>query len=380
MADAHRPRPGPSGGGDGRRYRVDPRIAESETEFLRSHLEAAGWTPTPGDDWQLFWSAAVHDLAVFDRLRDGQLVNHFPGIAPLFYKDEMAHYLAAAGHTFHPRTFSMPHGYDELRAAMRDDPQALWLRKQKRWMAGEGMAIITDDAPIPRGEEWLVQRYIANPLLLPGHPYKHVLRSYVVVTSLDPLTAYIHPNGPVKFTSRPFSLSPDALRDAVVHLTNPPIQKTNTDVEDPVRGMDHDAYRGWLAGFGIDARPLFDRIGVILADTLRALRAPVLGLSREWSPRLDRSFELLGFDLMVDDELNPWLLECNISPALGVRGRPGSPHHEAQRRAKEPMVADMLRLLGLIDGAARFEPLVRAEAVSSGLSDRTGRYSRDSAG
>ncbi len=342
------------------RYRVDERIDPSETEFLRIHLDAAGWTPTTGDDWDLFWSNAMHDLAVFAGLDDGRTVNHFPGIAPLHYKDELAHFVARAGHAFHPRTFSMPWQYDDLVAEMAAAPAALWLRKQKRWMAGEGMAILTDDVPIPLDERWLVQRYVANPLLLPGHPYKHVLRRYVVVTSLDPLVAHVHGNGPVKFTSRPFSLTPEALRDPVVHLTNPPVQRRNTDVDDPVRGLDQHDYRSRLAEVGIDAEHLFGRIDSMLADTLRAVHEPVLALSREWSPRLDRCFELLGFDLMVDDALDPWLLECNISPALGVRGRPGSPHHDAQRRAKEPMVRDMLRLVGLLDGPHAFQPLVTA--------------------
>ena len=252
----------------------------------------------------------------------------------------------------------MPRQYDQLVARMAEQPDTLWLKKQKRWMAGDGMAILTDEVPIPMDDQWLVQRYIANPLLLPGNPYKHSLRSYVVLTSLEPLTAFVHQNGPVKFTSRPFSLTPAALRDPVVHLTNPAIQRLNTDTDNPVRGIDHDEYRRVLRDAGIDDALLFERINTMVADTLVALHEPVLRLSREWSPRLDGSFELLGFDLMIDDELNPWLLECNISPALGVRGREGSSTLAAQTRAKEPMVGDMLRLLGLIDGPHRFDPLI----------------------
>ena len=33
----------------------------------------------------------------------------------------------------------------------------------------------------------------------------------------------------------------------------------------------------------------------------------------------DRSFELLGFDVMLDGDLNPWILEVNMSPALAHR-------------------------------------------------------------
>jgi tubulin polyglutamylase TTLL5 len=328
-----------------RRFKLDPRIDDSETAFLREHLGAEGWEPTAGDDWHLNWSAAVQPLRVFRGLGDGQRVNHFPGIAPMHYKDELAHFLGPdCG--FHPATFSMPHQRDALLSAMADRPQAVWIRKPKRSQAGLGIELLTSPGQVPDEDEWIVQRYVADPLLLPDRPFKHVLRVFVLVTSLDPLVAYVHRNGVVKFTSRPFRTDAHALTDPVVHLTNPRVQRQNTDVPDPVRAMDFDGYRDVLAAAAIDPLPVFGAISEMLAATLSALRDPVLGLSAKWAERLDCCFELLGFDVMLDAAHRPWLLECNISPALGVRGRTGSPDQGAQRRGKGPMVADMLSVVG----------------------------------
>lgn len=51
-------------------------------------------------------------------------------------------------------------------------------------------------------------------------------------------------------------------------------------------------------------------------------------------------FELLGYDIMLDEELRPWLIECNHSSSFNI----DSP---LDLRIKEELVTDTLKLVGV---------------------------------
>lgn len=50
--------------------------------------------------------------------------------------------------------------------------------------------------------------------------------------------------------------------------------------------------------------------------------------------------ELYGFDVLVDAELKPWLLEVNLSPSLGC-------DTPLDSRLKSAMLSDLLTLVGI---------------------------------
>lgn len=66
--------------------------------------------------------------------------------------------------------------------------------------------------------------------------------------------------------------------------------------------------------------------------------------------------ELFGFDILIDENLKPWLLEVNLSPSLGC----DSP---LDIRLKSAMLADLLTLVGV----PAVDPLLRLNTPNKQL-------------
>ena len=64
--------------------------------------------------------------------------------------------------------------------------------------------------------------------------------------------------------------------------------------------------RRYLADAGIDDKAVFQRVQHVIVLTLLALWPKV--------PRQGAGFELFGFDVMIDQDLNPWLIEVRCRP------------------------------------------------------------------
>lgn len=55
-------------------------------------------------------------------------------------------------------------------------------------------------------------------------------------------------------------------------------------------------------------------------------------------PNAENCFELMGFDIMIDSNLKPWLLEVNSSPALAMDGI-------ADSKVKPELLRDTFKLI-----------------------------------
>lgn len=152
-------------------------------------------------------------------------------------------------------------------------------------------------------------------------------------------------DGLARFATTKYDHSSAGLKNPFMHLTNYSINKKSTnyvscsdaDVEDYGNKWSLSALLQHLRRDGINTAQLMARIEDIVIKTLIAGELPVGTASKMFQSHRDTCFELLGFDIMIDDELRPWLLEVNLSPSLGCDA-------PLDFKIKTHLVADLLNL------------------------------------
>lgn len=318
-------------------------------DLVRQVFLERGWVEFEDDqednDWNLFWRTSRFRTGDYDLLMPWQRVNHFPKSMSITKKDCLARNLKRMKgiygngvYNFSPVAFNLPNDYTKFvseytRLRQLEDPKmVLWICKPADLSRGRGIFLFRELANLQYDCSAVVQRYIANPLLIGG--YKFDLRIYVLVPCFQPLAIYIYQEGLVRFSTEKFDL--ESLNNIFSHLTNTSINKHSpqytTDKERVGPGCKWTLtqLRHYFHQNNIDDRMLFARITNIVILTL-IMQAPQV-------PKVNNCFELYGFDIIIDENLKPWLLEVNFSPALGM-------DCQADSIVKKPLIHDLLDVM-----------------------------------
>jgi len=137
-----------------------------------------------------------------------------------------------ADYQFYPKSWSYPEEHHKLekyikqKRELRQSPT--FISKPSEGSLGTGIYLFKDIEDITDTETVVVQEYIDNPLLLDG--VKFDLRLYVLVSSFNPLDAYISSCGLVRLCSVPYEApNVNNLSNDYIHLTNYAINKNNAE-------------------------------------------------------------------------------------------------------------------------------------------------------
>uniref|UniRef100_A0A8C6UKX8 Tubulin tyrosine ligase-like family, member 2 n=1 Tax=Neogobius melanostomus TaxID=47308 RepID=A0A8C6UKX8_9GOBI len=303
------------------------RLHDRGPEVVREVLLERGWEEydrrhRQDEDWNLYWRASLFHKSDYYKLMPWQRLNHHPKTVGITRKDFLTRNLrrmrttfGAGVYDFSPIAFILPNDYTRFlaeynRQRMIPGPPIYWICKPVDLSRGRGIFIFEDIKDLVYDSSVIVQRYISNPILISG--YKFDLRIYVCVKSFNPLTVYIHQEGLVRFATEKYQLS--HLGNLYSHLTNTSINKFSpfykTEKGKVGQGCKWtmSKFRHFLHCQEVSELLLWQRINNIVTLTLLAIAPSV--------PHFPNCVELLGFDILIDVKLKPWLLEVNFSPAL----------------------------------------------------------------
>ena len=181
---------------------------------------------------------------------------------------------------------------------------------------GENEKLASRAKKMASQDGWIVQLYMERPLLISGRKFD--IRCYVLVThcARRGLKGYFYDDAYVRTSSKKYSLS--KLADRETHLTNDAVQKNSKTYGKFEEGnkLDFTEWQNLVnidypdAPDGVVLNKIYPEIKRLSKLTVQAA-ADVLSVSD-----VQKSFELYGYDYMVDEQFNPVLIEVNTNPCL----------------------------------------------------------------
>ncbi|XP_043958556.1 tubulin polyglutamylase ttll6 isoform X3 [Gambusia affinis] len=327
-------------------------LASCKYESVRRAARRYGLKETGEDeDWALVWT----DYSVsLDRVRDMkryQKINHFPGMSEICRKDFLARNLNRMlklfpkDYNIFPRTWCLPADYSDFQAYVRAKKHKTYICKPDTGCQGKGIFITKSSKDIQPGEHMICQVYISKPLIIDR--FKFDLRVYVLVTSCDPFRIFMFKEGLARFCTRKYNEPTQSnVDDVCMHLTNYSINKNSENfVRDENCGSKRklSSLNKHLEHLNYNTEKMWTDIEDIIIKTLISAH-PILkhNYNTCFPNHISTSacFEILGFDVLLDHRLKPWLLEVNHSPSFTTDS-------SLDREVKDALLYDALVLINL---------------------------------
>jgi tubulin polyglutamylase TTLL4 len=298
--------------------------------------------------WNFSWGRQF-EADVYAVCESWQKVNHFAGAFLMGRKDELHERMRELsdrlGHVpFYPESYLLPKDKRQFQAAFPAHP--FWICKPSAAARGSGIRIVASTAKIPTVSQ-IYQVYIERPFLITERKFD--LRLYVLVTSISPVRIYIHENGMARFAVRKYSydLNPSDLK---ANLTNYSLNKDDEGFVFAKGRAENVNNSKWSLAFfmdilrkaGIDTSQLLTAIEKVTISTVIAGICAIRKHHRKYIKHRHTSYELYGIDILLDQDLRPFVMEINISP-----GMDGS-DSVLDKRLKQPLMRETLNMARFI--------------------------------
>jgi len=309
-------------------------------------------------DFDLMWCDQAVSADRFMKLKPYQKMNHFVGMSCITRKNNLGRNLLRMRkqfpkeYKFFPDTWILPTDLNDFKLQFTSAKNKTFIMKPDNGCQGKGIFLIreVDKVPVDFSTTYVAQRYLHKPFLLDGHKFD--LRLYVLVIGCDPLRIFLHSRGLVRLASEHY-MEPTVknLGQSTVHLTNYALNKLNPNFEentDPDDAQDGHK-RSWEAVYeylkdqDYDVEAMMKDIEDLIIKTLIAVQPSLSHFYHSCQPDDAENalcFDILGFDVILDQNLQPWLSEVNHAPFFATES-------VLDRVVKHEVLIDTFSLLNL---------------------------------
>jgi hypothetical protein len=307
---------------------------------IREVAEEMGFTLDEDDEverfeFNLIWSDTTLPLQKLVRLQNWQRTNHFPSMHLLTRKVHLGLTLGRirkafpAHYTYVPRTWSLRSEKQQFQRYFNaQTSRKVFILKPNAGCQGRGIILSKDPLnAVEDHDAFIVQEYVCRPLLIEGKKFD--LRVYALVTSIRHLSIFIYDEGLVRMCAEQYEKpSEENLGNICKHLTNYAVNKHsdqfvfNEDKEgrgDSGNKRDFAWFNSWLTSQGNNVQKFWEKVEHIICKSIIAAVPQMTHVYNSCFPHNNDGFtcfEVLGFDILVDEKCKPWLMEINHTPSL----------------------------------------------------------------
>lgn len=344
------------------------REALRESTDLRQHEDPA----------VLVWSDMMKK-DIFDQLLPFQVINRIPWCKTMCRKApfvRLIHRLMAFFPnliTFLPKSYILPNDLEKFLIDRRES-QKMYIYKPDKGSLGSGIRLVRpEDQFAASGRLAVAQEYIESYTI---DSKKFDLRIYALIISLEPLTIYINRGGVARFCTK--SINEEETQFSF--LTNTAVNSKNPEsVPEEMTRMVSDIFPQLQAN-GIDTEKLWKRIDDAIVLTIISGIGYLKKEAERQCPSFgySRCFQIIGCDVLLDKDCNPYILEINYRPSLKCNTqqaknlkitmlkdaiRLGAPYSVIQHLvdSEELPINDFDRLKSYMDGHSNIKKMIQKE-------------------
>ena len=250
-------------------------------------------------------------------------------------------------YNFMQETFILPDDKEIIKEKFKDyklSKDNLWLIKPPNRLQGKGVKILTNFSNLYH--KGIITHYVPNPLLLHGRKFD--LRVYIFISSFLPLKIYFNNEGLVRVSVNYYNLDEENYSNSFIHLTNTVLNIKNKNFTHGNNMTDErgniwsfKAFKNYLIKRGYNYDKLFERMKDIIIKSILSTEYIFTKESREnyFGKRVSTA---IGLDILVDENLTPWLLEMNCNcPDFGL-------HDIIDETIKSDFMTNYLNIIGLV--------------------------------